>query len=83
MDIIEVSRLKATLDEATFDLNAVLEAPLEEGSKEKFAKALYKYSQAALQLDTLFRLQQQIDKINEQPAPHADVSSATKDSNET
>tara|TARA_R110000824_G_scaffold140403_1_gene306266 strand:- start:679 stop:927 length:249 start_codon:yes stop_codon:yes gene_type:complete len=69
MDIIAVnhSRLKASLDEAVFDINAALEQPLEEGSNRRFATAVQKYTQAATQLETLVRLQQEMDKSSSEP----------------
>ena len=59
MDIIAVnrSRLKANLDEAVFDINSALQNPLEEGSNHRFAVAVQKYTQTAMQLETLDRLQ--------------------------
>jgi hypothetical protein len=68
MDIITVthSRLKASLDEAVFDINSVLELPAEEGSNRRFSNALQKYTQAATQLETLDRLQKEIAKSNDQ-----------------
>ena len=68
MDIIAMtrSRLKASLDEAVFDINSVLEQPAEEGSSRRFANALQKYTQSAMQLETLARLQKEIDKPNDQ-----------------
>jgi len=69
MDIIAVnhSRLKASLDEAVFDINSALEQPLEEGSNRRFAMAVQKYTQIAMQLETLTRLQNEIDKPSSQP----------------
>jgi hypothetical protein len=69
MDIIAVnhSRLKASLNEAVFDINSALEQPLEEGSNRRFATAVQKYTQAAMQLETLARLQNEIDKPDSQP----------------
>ncbi len=66
MDIIAVthSRLKASLDEAIFDLNSAMGQPMEDGSKEKFAKALHKYTHTNLQLEALFKLQKQVDQAN-------------------
>tara|TARA_Y100000593_G_C4261728_1_gene312553 strand:- start:687 stop:911 length:225 start_codon:yes stop_codon:yes gene_type:complete len=63
MDIIEVTRssLKATLEESAFELNAALAAPVDEGARLRFTKALQKYSHTVIQLDTLFKLQQQVD----------------------
>jgi hypothetical protein len=72
MDIIDVTRssLKATLEESAFELNAALAAPTDEGARLRFAKALQKYSHTVAQLDTLFKLQQQVDgpKTPESPA---------------
>lgn len=69
MDIIAVnrSRLKARLDEAVFDINSALERPLEEGSNHRFAVAVQKYTQTAMQLETLDRLQNEMDKPSSQP----------------
>ena len=76
MDIIDVtqSRLKASLNEATFDMNAVLQQPTEQGARERFTKALQKYSHIVLQLETLHRLQQELEQADQQP----EVNSETK-----
>jgi len=77
MDIIDVtrSRLKASLDEATFDMNSVLQQPIDQGAIERFTKALQKYSHTILQLETLLRLQQELERADQQPA----VDSETKE----
>ena len=66
MDIISVtqSKLKSILEEATFELNSCLEQPTASGSLDGFSKAIQKYSCTLLQLENLFKLQQQIDQAN-------------------
>ena len=62
MDIITAarSRLKASLDEATFELNSCLERPTEDGSLVRFSKAIHKYTNTVLQIETLHKLEQEI-----------------------
>jgi len=69
MDIIDVtqSHLKASLEEATFDINATLQQPAEQGARERFTKALRKYSHTMLQLETLFRLKEELEQSDQQP----------------
>lgn len=64
MDIITTarSRLKASLDEATFELNSCLEKPTEDGSLGRFSKAVHKYTNTMMQIETLHKLQQEIEQ---------------------
>ena len=78
MDIISVaeSKLRSTLDEATFELNACLEQPAVKDSLDRFSKAIQKYTYTRMQLETLFKLKQQAQEASLQ-------TDATEEENET
>ncbi|SVB43070.1 uncharacterized protein METZ01_LOCUS195924 [marine metagenome] len=64
MDIISAaqSKLRSTLNEATFELNSCLDQPAVNGSLDRFSEAIQKYTCTLMQLETLFKLQQQTQK---------------------
>jgi len=64
MDIINVarSRLQADLEESTFEISNILEDSSGEDSLERFMRAIRRYSNTMSQLDTLFKLHQEVSK---------------------
>tara|TARA_B100000929_G_scaffold223473_1_gene179855 strand:- start:279 stop:527 length:249 start_codon:yes stop_codon:yes gene_type:complete len=66
MDIINVaeSKLRSTLDDATFELNACLEQAAVKGSLDRFSEAIQQYTYARMQLETLFKLKQQAQEAS-------------------
>ena len=68
MDIIKVaqSNLKSILDEATFEINACLEHPTTDGALDRLSKAVMKYAYTKTQMETLFKLQGEVQKSQQQ-----------------
>ena len=63
MDIINVAeaKLKAAFDEAAFELNACLHRSADKGSLDRFAKAIQKYTDTRMQMETLSQLHKQVN----------------------